>query len=63
MMHGQLFFALVNPIIALIFSVAFALIWLRWPEYRHLPALTLAFPAWASASSCTTSGFWSGQAR
>ena len=43
MVHGQLFFALVNPIIALIFSVSFWLIWLRWREYRHLPALTLAF--------------------
>lgn len=43
MVHGQLFFALVNPIVALLFSLAFALIWLRWPEYRHLPALALAF--------------------
>ncbi|MBN9334504.1 diguanylate cyclase [Devosia sp.] len=42
-MHEQLFFALVNPIVALIFSVSFWLIWLRWREYRHLPALTLAF--------------------
>ena len=33
MVHGQLFFALVNPIIALLFSLGFALIWLRWRDY------------------------------
>jgi diguanylate cyclase (GGDEF)-like protein len=43
MEYGQLFFELVNPIVALLFSFGFFLIWLRWPEYRHLPALSLAF--------------------
>ena len=43
MVYGQLFFALVNPIVALSFSLAFGLVWLRWREYRHLPALSLAF--------------------
>lgn len=43
MVHGQIFFALINPIIALLFSLGFALIWLRWREYRHLPVLALAF--------------------
>lgn len=43
MVHGQLFFALVNPIIALLFSLGFALIWLRWRDYKHLPVLSAAF--------------------
>lgn len=43
MVHGQVFFALVNPIVALLFSISFAAIGLRWPEYRHLPILALAF--------------------
>lgn len=43
MVHGQIFFALLNPIVALLFSVGFIAIWLRWPEYRHLPVLALAF--------------------
>lgn len=43
MVHGQLFFALVNPIVALLFSFGFGLIWLRWREYKHLAVLSLAF--------------------
>lgn len=43
MVHGQLFFALVNPIIALLFSIGFSLIWLKWRDYRHLPVLSAAF--------------------
>lgn len=43
MVHGQLFFALVNPIVALLFSLGFGLIWLRWREYKHLAVLSLAF--------------------
>jgi diguanylate cyclase (GGDEF)-like protein len=43
MVHGQFFFALVNPIIALLFSLGFALIWLQWRNYRHLPVLSAAF--------------------
>lgn len=43
MVHGQFFFALVNPIIALLFSLGFALIWLRWRDYKHLPVLSAAF--------------------
>lgn len=43
MVHGQFFFALVNPIIALLFCLGFALIWFRWQGYRHLPVLSAAF--------------------
>ncbi|WP_084587446.1 GGDEF domain-containing protein [Devosia riboflavina] len=43
MVHGQLFFALINPIIALLFSLGFGLIWLRWRSYKHLAVLSLAF--------------------
>ncbi|MBO9588064.1 diguanylate cyclase [Devosia sp.] len=43
MVHGQLFFALINPIIALLFSLGFGLIWLRWRSYKHLVVLSLAF--------------------
>ncbi|MET0440091.1 MAG: GGDEF domain-containing protein [Devosia sp.] len=43
MVHGQLFFALVNPIIALMLSLGFGLIWLRWRDYKHLATLSLAF--------------------
>ena len=43
MVHGQLFFALINPIIALLFSLGFGLIWLRWRSYKHLAVLALAF--------------------
>ena len=43
MVHGQLFFALVNPIVALLFSLGFALIWMRWRNYKHLPLLSAAF--------------------
>ncbi|RYE54118.1 MAG: hypothetical protein EOP20_12365, partial [Hyphomicrobiales bacterium] len=43
MVHGRLFFALLNPIVATLFSIGFAMIWLRWREYRHLPALSVAF--------------------
>lgn len=43
MVHGQFFFALVNPIIALLFSLGFGLIWLHWREHRHLATLSMAF--------------------
>lgn len=43
MVHGQLFFALVNPIIALLLALGFGLIWLRWRSYGHLAVLSLAF--------------------
>ena len=43
MVHGQFFFALVNPIVALLFSLGFALIWLRWRDYKHLPVLSAGF--------------------
>jgi len=43
MLHDRFFFALVNPIVALLFAAGFSLIWFRWREYRHLPTLSLAF--------------------
>jgi len=43
MVHGQFFFALLNPIVSALIVGAFTLLWLRWPHYRHLPALALAF--------------------
>lgn len=43
MADSQFYFALVNPLIALIFCLAFAGIWFRWPHYRHLPSLSAAF--------------------
>lgn len=43
MEHERFFFALVNPITAFLFSFGFAFLRLRWPHYRHLTALSLAF--------------------
>ncbi|WP_052951705.1 GGDEF domain-containing protein [Devosia soli] len=43
MVHDQFFFALVNPIVCLLISLVFGALWLRWPHYRHLPTLSLAF--------------------
>lgn len=43
MENGQLFFALVNPIVALLFSLGFGLISLRWRDQQHMAVLSLAF--------------------
>jgi diguanylate cyclase (GGDEF)-like protein len=40
---GQVFFSLINPILAFLVAAAFALTWRRWPHYPHLPALSIAF--------------------
>src|SRR5215217_1103251 len=41
--HERFFFALVNPVTALLFAFGFGYLRLRWPHYRHLTSLSLAF--------------------
>ncbi|SFV32626.1 diguanylate cyclase (GGDEF) domain-containing protein [Devosia crocina] len=43
MEHERFLFALVNPIFALLFAMGFAFMRHRWPQYRYLASLSLAF--------------------